>query len=91
MFLALPALYQIDHTLCLAGSRCAHLVGSFGDSASECVGGFDMSTSNAASAVAWPVSIAPGTFGDGDRHFATKRLCVLLHHVLSTLVRRASD
>ena len=68
-----------------------HLVGSFGDSASECVGGLDMSTSNAASAVAWPVSIASGTFDDEDRHLLLNDLCVLLHHVLSTLVRRASD
>ena len=50
-----------------------------------------MSTSNAASAVAWPVSIASGTFDDGDRHLLLNDLCVLLHHVLSTLVRRASD
>ena len=42
-----------------------HLVGFFGDSASECVGGFDMSAGLTAFAVAWPVSILPGPFSDG--------------------------
>ena len=66
---ALPALNQIDYTLGLAVSRCAHLVGFAGDSASECVGGFDVLTSFTASPVTWPVSILPGSCGDGDRHF----------------------
>ena len=49
-----------------------HLVGCFIDSASECVGGFDVSAGLTAFAVAWPVSIAPDTFGDGKRSNAAK-------------------
>ena len=60
LFSALPALYQIDHTLGLAGSRCVHLVGFASDSASECVRGFDMLAGLTAPAVAWPVSLFPG-------------------------------
>ena len=63
-----PALYQVHSALGLAGSRCAHLVGSFGDSTLERVGGLDVSASNTAFGVTWPVSI-PDTFGDEDRHF----------------------
>ena len=69
LFWALPALYQIDHTLCLAGGRCVHLVRFFGDRASECICGLDVLTSFTASAVTWAVSIFPGSCGDGDRHF----------------------
>lgn len=65
--MAFPALYQVDHTLGLAGGRCVHLVGCFVDSALERVGGFDMSACLTAFAVAWPVSILPGSFGDGKR------------------------
>ena len=68
LFWALPALYQIDHILGLAGDRCVHLVRFFGDRASECVCGLDVSTS-LPSPVAWPVSVLPGSCGDGDRHF----------------------
>ena len=46
-----------------------HFVRSF---ASECVGGFDVSAGLTAFAVAWPVSILPGTFGDGRIHSAAK-------------------
>ena len=56
------ALNQIDHTLRFTGSRCAHFVGSFGYSASECVGGVDESAGLTAFGVAWPVS---GAFSDG--------------------------
>ena len=62
-----PALYQVHSALGLTGSRCAHLVGSFGDSTLERVGGLDVSASNTAFGVTWPVSI-PDTFGDEDRH-----------------------
>ena len=76
LFWALPALYQIDHTLCLAGSRCVHLVGFFGHSASKHVCGFDVSTSLTASPVAWPVSIPPSAFSGGMRNNVVKWLCM---------------
>ena len=72
LFSALPALYQVHSALGLAVSRCAHLVGFLGDSASELICGFDVSTGLTASPVPWPVSILslfPGTFSDEDRCF----------------------
>ena len=57
LFWALPTLYEIDHTLRLAGSRFEHLVAFLGNSASESICGFDVSTSLTASPVAWLVSI----------------------------------
>ena len=69
LLLALPALYEIDHTLRLAYGMCAHLVGFSSDFTSERVGHFDMSTIFTASLVTWPVSIFPGSCGDGDKHF----------------------
>ena len=65
--MAFLTLYQVDHTLGLAVGRCVHLVGCFVDSASERVDGFDMSAGLATFAVAWPVSILPGSFSDGKR------------------------
>ena len=50
-----------------------HLVGFFGDSALECVGGFDMSAGLTAFAVAWLVSILPGLFSGGKRSNATNK------------------
>ena len=72
---ALPALYQIDQTLCLAGSRFEHLVGFFSDSASECVRGFDVSAGLTASAVTWPGSIFPGAFSHEDKFINTCLNC----------------
>ena len=46
-----------------------HFVRSF---ASECVAGVDVSAGLTAFAVAWPVSILPGSFSDGKRHSAAK-------------------
>ena len=45
LFWALSALYLVNCALGLTVSSCAHLVGSLGDSASEPVGRFDVSTS----------------------------------------------
>ena len=72
LFWALSALYLVNCALGLTVSRCAHLVGSLGHSASKRVGRFDVSTSLTPSAVAWPVAILfllPGAFSDEDKCF----------------------